>query len=241
MRKKAYPLMGGLLVLCVLYALVTGNSAATGKAGKSGMTANATISGEAISSAPDISADDWRLILVNKIHTMPDNYEVDTSKVGGYLVDERIAPDLERMINAAAEEGVTLRIGSAYRSVEYQRNLFDRNVEQLINRGYSETRARELTAESIADPGTSEHSLGLAVDFAVGDSTDFEETFEGTEEFAWLSAHAAEYGFICRYPKDKEDITQYTYEPWHYRYVGAEHANAIHARGICLEEYLGAA
>lgn len=240
MRKKAYPLMGGLLVLCVLYALITGNSATPGRSGASGLTANATVSGENISSEPVISTDDWRLVLVNKTHLMPDGYEVHTAKVGGYLVDERIASDLKRMIDAAAEEGVTLRIGSAYRSVEYQKDLFDRNVEQLVNRGYSETRARELTAESIADPGTSEHSLGLAVDFAVGDGTDFEETFEGTEEFAWLSAHAAEYGFICRYPKEKEDITQYTYEPWHYRYVGAEHADAIHARGICLEEYLGA-
>ncbi len=238
MGKKAYPLMGGLLILCILYALVTHTSPAvsTGGAGEAPYVAQ--------SSEPEPSSasldEDWRLILVNKTHTMPEGYTVHTAKVGSCLVDRRIAGDLNNMIAAAANEGVTLRIGSAYRSVEYQQDVFNRNVEQLKKQGYSEERARELTSESIADPGTSEHSLGLAVDFARGDSTDFVESYEGTEQFAWLSAHAAEYGFICRYPKDKAEITGYTYEPWHYRYVGAKHARAISAKGLCLEEYLKA-
>ncbi len=236
MGKKAYPLMGGLLILCILYALVTHTSTAvsTGGAGQASPAAAASEPAH-----PADEADDWQLILVNKTHIMPEDYTVSTAKVGAYLVDRRIAEPLSEMIDAAAEEGVTLRIGSAYRSVAYQRDVFDRNVEQLKKRGYSEERAKEITSESIADPGTSEHSLGLAVDFARGDNTDFVESYEKTEQFAWLSAHAAEYGFICRYSKDKESITGYTYEPWHYRYVGAKHAREISAKGLCLEEYLG--
>ena len=90
-----------------------------------------------------------------------------------------------------------------------------------------------MTAQYIAVPGTSEHSLGLAVDL-----NSLEESFEQTAQFKWLIEHCAEYGFILRYPKDKEDITGISYEPWHYRYVGEDHAAKIMEQGLCLEEYV---
>ncbi len=241
MLKKAYACMGILLCVCIMYKLVAAFPANANTETPVDATASAVevAESEDTSSGYDVDTSDWRLILVNKTHTMPEDYTVTTTKVGGKYVDERIADDLTAMIEAAAEEGVTLRIGSAYRDVEYQAGLVEKSVAAYIKQGYTEEEARELTGESIADPYTSEHSLGLAIDFAVGDATDFEETFKNTEQFAWLSAHAAEYGFICRYPEGKEDITKYTYEPWHYRYVGVEHATVITADGICLEEYLG--
>ena len=85
----------------------------------------------------------------------------------------------------------------------------------------------------IKPPGCSEHNLGVAMDIiATADN------FYTTEEYAWLMENAADYGFILRYPQDKQYITRVEYEPWHWRYVGVEHAHAIKASGLCLEEYL---
>ena len=92
---------------------------------------------------------------------------------------------------------------------------------------------KKFAATISAYPGTSEHELGLAVDF-----NSVEESFENTREFQWLKTHAAEYGFIMRYAKEKQDITGVIYEPWHYRYVGEKHAKKINQMGYCLEEYI---
>ena len=92
----------------------------------------------------------------------------------------------------------------------------------LVNRDY------------ILPPGTSEHNAGLAMDI-ISQDVDFEKT----KAFGWLQEHAQDYGFILRYPKDKEDITKITYEPGHWRYVGKEDAVKIKQSGVCLEEYLG--
>ena len=113
---------------------------------------------------------------------------------------------------------------------------------QYINKGYSREKAKELAAQYVAPPGTSEHLTGLAVDLISPDwyntHSSLTSDFENTKQFAWLYAHCAEYGFILRYPKDKVAITGYSYEPWHYRYVGVEAAKEIMSKKICLEEYV---
>ena len=101
------------------------------------------------------------------------------------------------------------------------------------NPDYSDAKAKEEAGKNVAVPGTSEHQLGLAVDF----NTD-QVSFENTKEFAWLKANAAKYGFVNRYPKDKTSITGINYEPWHWRYVGVEHANKMNELNYCLEEYV---
>jgi LAS superfamily LD-carboxypeptidase LdcB len=90
----------------------------------------------------------------------------------------------------------------------------------------------------VARPGTSEHHVGLAVDILGSGYYSLEQSFENTAAFKWLKAHCAEYGFILRYPKEKEHITGVIYEPWHYRYVGVDVAKEIMSRNITLEEYL---
>ena len=104
--------------------------------------------------------------------------------------------------------------------------------------GYSEEEARTETAKNIAIPGTSEHQLGLAVDIVDKNYQILDETQEDTAVQKWLMENSWRYGFILRYPTDKSDITGIVYEPWHYRYVGKEAAEAIYNEGICLEEYL---
>ena len=101
------------------------------------------------------------------------------------------------------------------------------------NPSWTREQAEVEAATVIARPWTSEHQLGLAVDF-----NEVEWWFEDTEQFKWLDAHAHEYGFIMRYPEDKQDKTAVIYEPWHYRYVGIENAKAIKESGLCLEEFV---
>ena len=89
-----------------------------------------------------------------------------------------------------------------------------------------------------AYPGTSEHQTGLCLDFITAQMTALDTSFEETSAFEWLSKNAYRYGFILRYPKDKTEITGYSYEPWHYRYVGVDAAAAIWKNNLTLEEYL---
>lgn len=186
---------------------------------------------------------DWRLVIANKEHPLPESYQVKTAYVSGnYRLDSRIADAYKSMISAAKNDGITLVIISGFRTYQGQTNLFNNKVNQYINRGYSREKATELAAQYVAPPGTSEHLTGLAVDLISTDwysyNSDLNSKFENTEEFKWLYNNCAEYGFVLRYPKDKVGITKYEYEPWHYRYVGVDVAKEIMSRKICLEEYV---
>ena len=101
------------------------------------------------------------------------------------------------------------------------------------NKNLTREQAEIRAATAVARPRTSEHELGLAVDF-----NSVEENFEDTKEFKWLKENAHKYGFIMRYPKENQDLTAVIYEPWHYRYVGIENALEIKNSGLCLEEFL---
>ena len=114
-----------------------------------------------------------------------------------------------------------------------QKNYFDRGLEVL-----SAKDAKAVVLSYSAYPGTSEHQTGLCVDFITSTMSDLDITFANTPAFAWLSNNAYRFGFILRYPEGKENITGYTYEPWHYRFVGREVATDIHFGKITLEEYL---
>ena len=98
--------------------------------------------------------------------------------------------------------------------------------------------AYEETTLNVALPGTSEHALGLALDLISNEYTELDERQEETPEAKWLAQNCHKYGFILRYPPEKTNITGIIYEPWHYRYVGEEHAAKIMEKGITLEEYL---
>ena len=139
---------------------------------------------------------------------------------------------IEKLFAGAKQQGVNLLGVSAYRSHATQAALFNHYVNQD---GY------EAARKYSAVPGTSEHETGLAIDVTGGDGKcAAEDCFGGTDEAVWLEDHAAEYGFIIRYPKGKDDITGYQYEPWHLRYVGKTIAKEIMERGITLEEYVDA-
>lgn len=183
------------------------------------------------------------LILVNPWNRIPDDYTLDLETVqGDYKMNKLAAGAAKDLIAAAAAEGYSLRVCSGYRTVEKSRILYERKVQQYLDAGYSEEKAKVEAAKWVAPPGTSEHHTGLAMDIVSADYFDYysdlEHDFDKFDEFKWLIAHCAEYGFILRYPEDKQDTTGITYEPWHYRYVGKEAAEVIMSEGLCLEEYL---
>lgn len=182
-------------------------------------------------------ADDWSLILINKEHHIPVDYDLQLETIRGNVQsDVRVIPHVLDMINGAKEDGVTLYICSPYRSDERQEILFERKKKSYMRKGYSEKEAYNLASQTIAIPGTSEHQVGLAFDFISNEYKYLDAGFADTRAGRWLKEHSAEYGFILRYPSGKENITGIEFEPWHYRYVG-EAAHEIMERGITLEEY----
>lgn len=187
------------------------------------------------------SRDDWRLILANKNSPLPEGYapELVTLADSSLQMQTEAAAAFDEMRQAANATGLHLMACSTYRSVERQTELYDAEVQKWIGKGYAEADAREKAATVVMVPGCSEHNTGLAVDVGSVTNQRVEEDFEDEPEFDWLQEHAAEYGFILRYPSDKQAITGVSYEPWHYRYVGVENAKAIKESGLCLEEYLG--
>lgn len=193
----------------------------------------------------DLQADNkWAMFLVNKQNPLPKNYDdmIETELVyegdkNGY-VDKRAAKYAKDMFAAALEDGIDLWVVSSYRTIDYQQQNFDRSVQQRMDNGMTYDDAYADTLREVAMPGESEHNAGLAMDIMSIEYTSMDDAgFENTKAFAWLDEHAAEYGFILRYPKDKEDITEIIYEPWHYRFVGIYYANEIKESGLCLEEY----
>ena len=172
-------------------------------------------------------------LLVNKFNYLdssyiPNNLELlDNSyaKSGIYLVKEA-KDNIERLISDAKEDGMNIRVISAYRSYTYQENLYNNYVK---NDGV------ENADTYSARPGYSEHQTGLVVD--VTKAYDNFNNFENTDEYNWMLENASNYGFILRYPKDKENITTYSFEAWHYRYVGVELAKKIKASNLTFDEY----
>lgn len=186
------------------------------------------------------SGSNWKMTLVNPWNTLNKNYSIDVtlmdSRYGdGKYFDSRAVKYLNNMCKAASKDGANLYAISTYRTYDYQKMLYDNQVASVkaANPNMSDKEAKAEAATVVARPGTSEHNIGLAVDF-----NSVEESFKNTKEFRWLQKHCTEYGFIMRYAKSKQSYTGVIYEPWHYRFVGVENAKKIAASGLSMEEYI---
>ena len=157
----------------------------------------------------------------NKLELLDNSY----AKSGIYLVKEA-KEQIEKLISDAKNDGMNIRVISAYRSYSYQENLYN---------NYVKSDGVALADTYSARPGYSEHQTGLVVD--VTRAFDNFNNFENSEEYNWMLNNAHNYGFILRYPKDKENITTYSFEAWHYRYVGVELAKKIKASNLTFDEY----
>lgn len=162
------------------------------------------------------------VLIVNKKYGLPSSYNPGISKLAQKAVNAMAAD--------AKKQGITLTAFSGFRSYTYQKELYNSYVSK---HGASE--ANRFSAK----PGYSEHQTGLAFDFGGSAQSQWlKESFATTKEGKWLASNAHHYGFILRYPKGKEKITGYLYEPWHYRYLGSELAGKVTNSGKTLEEYL---
>lgn len=175
----------------------------------------------------------WNLMLVNSRYRIPDDYSVELIRLSnGEQVDSRIYPDLQEMFDDARGAGYSLFVRAGYRSEEDQEDLMEDKIEAYRQEGYSQREAEREAEKWVAKPGTSEHELGLAVDINAEGQTD------GNRLYQWLAEHSWKYGFILRYPAEKEEITGIDYEPWHFRYVGKQAAKEMYEQDLCLEEYV---
>ena len=187
------------------------------------------------------TASPW--VIVNKQHQLipkayvPANLTIPTIPLRSNITsDEKYvrsdtATALEQMVTAARAQGINLNLQSGYRSYAFQNNLYD---------SYVKTQGQSVADTQSARPGYSEHQTGLAADLGgtSDPSCNLEQCFDGTEEGKWLASNAYKYGFIIRYPKDKQAITGYEYEPWHVRFVGIGLSTEMHNKDITtLEEF----
>lgn len=169
---------------------------------------------------------DGYLIICNKYHTLKSNYVPNLVSLDGYgggYLEKEAAKHFKEMADAAKREGIKVYNISGYRSYNTQKNLYNSYVSRD-----GKSKADTYSARA----GTSEHQTGLATDI-----NSISTSFETTQTYQWLSKNAYKYGFILRYPKGKEHITGYMYEPWHYRYVGSSVAKIIYEKNITYEEY----
>lgn len=204
-----------------------GSSQSPSSSKSNGDYINYTVSGAA-------EADQWYLQIASVAHPLPEGFVQPSTTVIddiGREIDSRIVGAYWDLVNAAKADGLNIYPISGFRPHSTQVSLFNARVEQARNDGYADPEAE--AARHVARPGTSEHELGLAVDF---NSVD-ESYFRNTAEAKWLAAHCAEYGFVIRYPEDKESVTGIIYEPWHLRFVGVKHAKRMNGLNMCLEEY----
>ncbi|MHC5267989.1 M15 family metallopeptidase [Enterococcus sp. LJL98] len=195
---------------------------------------------------PDGQRDDWNLRLVSPQSPLESDIPEETflTLSNGMMIDRRIEAAYTQLNEAAEAAGFPLVLVSAYRSISYQEQIFQEYLNQWISQGYSEEEALKKVKETSTEPGFSEHHTGLAIDIVDEEwSMNYPEEmldadYAQTPGAKWLAAHAREYGFILRYPQGKEKQTAIHFEPWHFRYVGVEHARYIEENELCLEEYL---
>lgn len=193
-----------------------------------------------VNGRPTVTNMDDLVVVVNKKRELPEDYVPSdlvepnvpfsfNEKHEKRFMRAEAAAALERLFALAEQDGIKLQAVSGYRSYATQRSIYNYNVSRD-----GEEKANQFSAK----PGQSEHQTGLAMDLSYpGDPQPLEQSFADTEAGKWLAANAHRAGFIIRYPKGKEDITGYAYEPWHVRYVGEEIAKEIYEQGLTLEEW----
>lgn len=258
-RKKYIPayiaIYGIVFVIIMLFIVIICNVVSCGRGGdKPEESADTTPDAEEttpraeITAAPETNApvddkDAWMLYVIGNDNPLPDDFSIETKLVSnGLHLDERCADYARQMFADAAEQNVGLYLTSAYRTVQKQKENLENYINTLMSQGYTKDEATAQAKKEIAAPGCSEHNMGLAMD-VVSDNwwnthSDLDESFDKTPQYEWLIENSWKYGFILSYPKGKEGITGFIYEPWHYRFVGLKHAEKIHQVYVETGEFL---
>lgn len=236
-----------LLVVCgvvvgvgvgVGVALAAGDDQGDAPEATRGTLSVAAVTAATATTVPSIDTPGSLWWLVNPERPLPRGYvpaDLVTPAVpvkpatGATQLSTATATAFEAMVADAATAGYQLQLNSGYRSLEQQQMLYDRFVRDF---------GEEVAAQRVAVPGTSEHQTGLAADVGLVGLPD-DQLFGDTQASVWVAANAHRFGFILRYPPEKSEITGYSDEPWHLRYVGRELAAELHASGLTMEEHFG--
>lgn len=173
------------------------------------------------------------LFLVNRNYLVQGSYIPELDKITAYGVsrpiDKRIKEPLEELVDAAKQDGIDMHIVSAYRSFNKQSNVFNKKIKKV--------KSIDKALEFVALPGSSEHQLGICADVSYDNWQGINQHFENTKQGKWIKENCYNHGFIIRYLRGYEKITSYLYEPWHIRYIGKEHSQAIKNQGIIPLEF----
>ena len=226
---KRFRLSLALVVMAItaIYMFKGANESALG---------NSDIDLRGVDEIKTVVEDEKNIVLVNKTYRLDENYEPknlvkvnvdfspESTEEEKYMTEEA-SNALENMFQGALSDNIILKGLSGYRSYKTQKSLYNYNIE--IN-------GQIYTDNFVAPPGGSEHQLGEAMDIATSNGG----IYEGCDEALWLAQNAYKYGFIIRYEKGKENLTGYSYEPWHVRYVGKDIAKEIYKEKLTLEEYI---
>ena len=179
------------------------------------------------------------LVLVNREQELPEGYTPTLRTISngrlsasGFLYD-----DLRKMLSDAGGSGHQYWIASAWRSPMRQQELVDEDIQALLNKGMDYEEAEQEVYKETQPAGHSEHETGLALDILCSSNPDMTISQEQEPGNRWLRENSWKYGFILRYPKEKEELTQISYEPWHFRYVGKAAAKFMYHHNLCLEEF----
>ena len=223
-----------LVFLSVLFIFF--RSRTTKDATTVGENATEQVSTSKVSAAdlPDVSTNDWELILVNR-DNITEELDLELATVDNIQVDARIEENVINFLAAAQEVDPSEHLISGYRSVAYQEEIYNMYIQQeMAEKGLDEAEAEKEVQTYSQPPGASEHQTGLAIDMSTVDSLN--ESDEAT--VAQLKKIAPEYGFVLRFEEDKHDSTGINYEDWHFRYVGIESAKFMTENNLSLEEYV---
>ncbi len=189
--------------------------------------------------AADLVGETYFTVVANVAYPLPEGFvPPDLIDIGnGKSLNATAYSHLKDMFADMKKAGLKVTVASGYRSYTKQKSLFDRKIKAIQAQypKYTKQQVYDKAATIVAIPGTSEHQTGLSVD-VTKDGT-LEQSFGKTKEGIWIAENCHKYGFIIRYPKNKESVTKIIYEPWHLRYVGIENAKKIHASGLSMEEY----
>ena len=178
----------------------------------------------------------FSLMLVNYSKPLESGYRPDLADFGGAKVDARIVPALRKMTEAAKAAGCPLTLSGGYVDAETQNELYEAEVKRLMEQErLSRVRAENQALASVGKGGYNENQTGLAVTFSGGDKN---ADFSSTRQYHWLSENSVYYGFVLRFPEDRESVTGMSFHPDHFRYVGTDNAVKMREFSMCLEEYI---
>ncbi|WP_286784127.1 M15 family metallopeptidase [Streptococcus sp. UBA4344] len=246
-KKRSLPtLILGLLIIIIfvagIFIFVQGDRLTLGRNTKStSVSQNVSTKSSSVtaktktSDLPDVSSDDWALVLVNRNHVTPE-MDPDLTQIDNITVDSRIADNVRSFLAAAQAINASEHLISGYRSVAYQEELFNSYVSQEMSADPSLTQsAAEDLVKTYSQPaGASEHQTGLAMDMSTVNYLNQSDT----DVVEKVKTIAPEYGFVLRFPKGKSESTGVDYEDWHFRYVGKESAKYMTDNNLSLEEYI---